>query len=349
MQKTIFVVDDCGTNLALAEKALESQYLVMTMSSAAKMFAIMGKVTPDLILLDIDMPEMDGFEAIKRLKASDKYANIPVIFLTAMSETETEASGIELGAVDFIVKPFSLPVLLNRIKNHLQIDEMIRERTEQLRERTGQLVQLQNSVVFTLADVIENRDKGTGGHIDRTTEYTRILMEAMMARGLYADEMRKWDMDMAVSSARLHDLGKVAIPDSILNKPDKLTPEEFSVIKTHIAAGETIIDHMIELSGDLEFLCHAKLFIAYHHEKWNGAGYPYGLKETEIPLQGRILAVVDAYDALTSERSYKKALSVGQAIQIIEDDMGTHFDPHIAAVFIEVKNKMELAKAKLYL
>ena len=347
MQKTIFIVDDSATNLATAEKALETQYLVITLSSASKMFTIVGKMTPDLILLDIDMPIMNGFEAMTRLKAGGLYAEIPVIFLTGLMDADTEAHGIALGAVDFIVKPFSVPVLLNRIKKHLNIDELIRERTAQLHERTAQLVRLQNGIVFTLADVVENRDKNTGGHIDRTTIYTSILLDAMIEHGLYIDEIRTWNLDSIVSSARLHDLGKIAIPDSILNKPDKLTSEEFSVIKTHSVAGERIIDHMIARTGEMEFLNNAKLFAAYHHEKWNGDGYPYGLHGAQIPLHGRIMAIVDVYDALTSERPYKKAFTGEEAARVIEDNSGTHFDPLIATVFCEMKDKIELVKNRL--
>jgi len=347
MQKTIFVVDDSATNLAKADEALEKQYLVITLSSAEKMFAALEKVTPNLILLDIEMPEMTGFEAIERLKSGDLYAKIPVIFLTSMSETETEARGIELGAVDFIVKPFSVPVLLNRIKNHLYVDQLIRDRTAQLVERTAQLERLQNSIVFTLADVIENRDANTGGHIDRTTVYIEMLIGVMAEHGLYIDDMNEWDPDPVMSSARLHDLGKIAIPDSILNKPDRLDPDEFTVIKTHCVAGERIIDHMVSRTGEADFLHHAKLFAAFHHEKWNGEGYPYRLKETAIPLHGRIMAIVDVYDALTSQRPYKRAFTSEEAIGIIRNDAGTHFDPYIADVFCEIKDKLELAKVRL--
>ena len=343
MQKTIFVVDDSATNLAVAENALEKLYLVIPMVSATKMFTTLEKIKPDIILLDIDMPEMDGLEAITRLKANDLYADIPVIFLTAITEPTTEARGIELGAVDFIVKPFSEPVLLNRVKNHLHINELIKERTIQLCERTSQLDRLKNSVVYTLADVVEKRDRNTGGHIERTTKYITVLINAMIKSGLYAAELRTWDLASVASSAKLHDLGKVAVPDAILNKPDKLTSEEFEIIKTHPIAGEHFIDHMIERSGEMEFLLNAKLFAAYHHERWDGKGYPYGLKETEIPLQGRIMAVVDVYDALTTERPYKKAYTTEQAIKIIEDGAGTHFDPYIADVFIRIKNEIELA------
>jgi len=346
-QKTIFVIDDSASHLATAEEALEKHYLVMTMSSAAKMFAMLGRIVPDLILLDIEMPETDGFGAIKQLKANRAYASIPVIFLTSHTDSQLEAEGIDLGAVDFITKPFSEPVLQNRIKNHLNVDEMIRDRTEQLREKTDQLTRLKNSIVFTLADVVENRDKNTGGHIERTTVYIKLLMDEMMTRGVYADEIRGWDLDSVVSSARLHDLGKIVIPDSILNKPEKLTDEEFMVIKTHTMAGERIIEHMILQAGDAEFLHNAKLFAAYHHEKWNGHGYPYGLKETDIPLHGRIMALVDVYDALTSNRPYKKAFTGEQAIDIIQKDAGTHFDPDIANVFCALKEKLELVKLRV--
>ena len=347
MQKVIFVVDDNSTNLSMAEEALEKQYQVMTLSSAAKMFKLLEKVTPDLILLDIEMPEMSGFEAMQRLKAGDSYANIPVIFLTGLTDAANEAYGIELGAVDFIAKPFSEPVLLNRIRNHLDIDGMIRERTAQLSERTVQLVRLQNGIVHVLADLVENRDKDTDGHIDRTTSYLKILTSAIAESGLYADEMRGWDLDLIVSSARLHDIGKIAIPDAILNKPSPLTREEFETMKTHTSEGERIIDQIVFRTGDAEFLRNAKLSAGYHHERWDGSGYPYGAKGADIPLQGRIVAFVDVYDALISARPYKEPLTEEEAVRIIMDGAGSHFDPNIADVFYKVKDKFEAARTKL--
>jgi len=347
MQKTIFVVDDSATNLSVAEEALEKQYRVITLSSAAKMFSIMENVAPDLILLDIEMPEMSGFEAMKRLKAGHSHTETPVIFLTSLTDAVNEAYGIELGAVDFITKPFSEPVLLNRIKNHLDIDELIRERTKQLRERTERLVRLQNGIVFTMADVVETRDKNTGGHIDRTTVYIKILIDAMMARGIYADEMRNWDLVSVVSSARLHDIGKIAIPDSILNKPGLLNKEEFHVMQTHSSEGERIINQMIDRTGEAEFLYNAKLSAAFHHEKWDGTGYPYGMSEADIPLHGRIMAIVDVYDALTSDRPYKKAFSNEEAVDVIMNGSGRHFDPLIADIFHETNDQFGTAMVKL--
>ncbi|MDR0463592.1 MAG: response regulator [Treponema sp.] len=347
MQKTVFLVDDNATNLTVAEEALVEQYRVIALSSAAKMFIALEKFKPDLILLDIEMPEMTGFEAMKKLKSSDMYAEIPVIFLTGRTDPVSEAVGIDLGAVDFIMKPFSVPVLLNRIRNHLQLDELVRERTSQLAKRTEQLVLLQNGIVYTFADLVENRDKNTGGHIDRTVIYFRILMEAMLEREVYADEIRSWNMESVASSARLHDLGKISISDSILNKPGKLTEEEFHTMKTHSIAGERIIDKAIQQTGGAEFLHNAKMIAAYHHECWDGSGYPYGLKGTDIPLQGRLMAIIDVYDALVSERPYKKAFTHIEAVNIIMNGSGKHFDPQIAKVFNDVNNDFLAAKDNL--
>ncbi|MDR0455532.1 MAG: response regulator [Treponema sp.] len=332
--KTIFVVDDSDTNLSMAENALEDLYCVMTMPSAAKMFTLLDKVTPDLILLDIEMPDMNGFEALQELRTHETYAGIPVIFLTGLTDVSTEVQGFELGAVDFIAKPFSAPVLLNRIKTHLDIDDLIHKRTTQLRR-------LQNSLVYVLANMVESRDKTTGGHIERTTAYIKILMNAMLERGVYVDELRSWDIDLVASSARLHDLGKITISDLVLNKPDKLTKEEYEMIKRHAQEGERNIDQIVSRTGNEAFLHHAKLFAGYHHEHWDGTGYPYGLKETMIPLQGRILAVADVYDALVSVRPYKKAYTHEEAMNVIMSSSGKHFDPNIADVFYEVKEQFE--------
>ncbi|MDR2036086.1 MAG: response regulator [Coriobacteriales bacterium] len=338
--KTVFVVDDNDTNLAMAELALEQDYRVVSMPSAAKMFVMLKKITPDLILLDIEMPEMDGFEALKILKATPAYANIPVIFVTNMSDSSNEAYGIELGAVDFIAKPVSKPVLLNRLKHHLYIGDIINE-------RMTELLKLQNGIVFTMADLVESRDKNTGGHIDRIAQYARILVDAMIKIGLYSDELQAWDKEAFFSATRLHDLGKIAIPDAVLNKPDSLTDDEFKVMKTHPMESKKILDKTIERTDGTEFLLNAKLAAVYHHERWDGKGYPYGLEGTDIPLQGRIVAVVDVYDALVSERPYKKPLTDDEAMKAIEDGSGKQFDPNIVKVFIDLKEKVNAERHKL--
>ena len=339
MQKTIFVVDDNDTNLSMAEEALEEQYRVMTLPSAAKMFALLEKITPDLILLDIEMPEINGFDALRRLKTNVSYAGIPVIFLTSMNDAATEVHGFQLGVVDFISKPFSAPVLLNRIRTHLSIDEIIRERTAQIQK-------LQNGIIFVFADMVENRDDKTGGHVERTEYYIRILSEAMLERGVYADAIHDMDLELLSLSARLHDVGKIAIPDRVLNKPGKLDDEEWKIMKTHTTEGEHVIDAMVARTDNVEFLRHAKLFAGYHHERWDGTGYPYGLKDTKIPIQGRIMAIVDVYDALVSSRPYKKAFREDETISIIKDGSGKHFDPYIMDVFLELTDKFSEIKQK---
>ncbi|MDR1838337.1 MAG: response regulator [Treponema sp.] len=338
--KTIFVVDDSDTNLSMAEAALENYYRVMTMPSAEKMFELLEKITPDLILLDIEMPQTDGFEALKRLKSEGRWSDIPVMFLTGRTDADVEVHGFEMGAVDFVTKPFSAPVLLNRVKTHLDIDEIIHE-------RTAQLHRLQNSIVSVLANIVENRDKGTGGHIERTSAYIKILIDGMKERGVYLEEISRWDVEKIISSARMHDLGKISITDIIMNKPEKLTDEEYELMKTHAIEGERIIDEIILRTGEGEFLRNARLFAGSHHERWDGKGYPRGLKGNEIPLQGRIMAIVDVYDALVSERPYKKAFTEENAVQIIMQNAGTQYDPKIAEVFYQVKDRFNAIRSSL--
>ncbi|MCL1821147.1 MAG: response regulator [Oscillospiraceae bacterium] len=342
--KTVFVVDDNNVNLLAAENTLSERYNVFTLSSAANMFELLEDVTPDLILLDIAMPSVNGLDTLRLLKDNAKYAEIPVIFLTANIDNEVEALGIEMGAIDFITKPFSVSVLLNRIHRHLEIEGIIRERTDMLRQRTERLLKLQNGMVSVLANMVENRDKLTSRHNERTTGYIRVLLNAMVKRGVYIDEIQGWcsdgasDFEVVISSARLHDIGKIIVTDLILNKPDKLTDAEYEIMKTHAAEGERIIESIIAESGGEVFLHNAKLFAGSHHERWDGKGYPRGLKGAEIPLQGRIMAIADVYDALINERPYKKAMPHESAVEIIKESRGTQFDPRLVDVFLEVSD-----------
>ncbi|MCL2264891.1 MAG: response regulator [Treponema sp.] len=337
--KTIFVVDDNNINLLSADEALSGDYQVYTMPSAAGMFELLKDVKPDIILLDILMPDMDGFKALKKLKSIVEYVEIPVIFVTSRNDSITESLGLELGAVDFITKPFSAPVLLNRIKTHLEIEDIIHERTESLKK-------LKNGILSVLANMVENRDEITGKHIERTTCYIKLLLDAMFENEVYIDEIARWDIELAVSSARLHDIGKIVITDMILKKPESLTDDEFDTIKTHAAEGEKIIDKIIMESGDDIFLQYAKLFAGYHHERWDGTGYPYGLKGNEIPLQGRIMAIADVYDALVSKRPYKKAFPHNEAVKIITNNSGKHFDPELIRIFLLCEKEFEKVDAQ---
>jgi len=327
--KTIFIVDDNDTNLMAAKTALDTTYKTFALPSAAKMFKLLEKITPDLILLDVDMPEMDGFQAMSVLKSDEKLKTIPVIFLTAKNDAGSEIRGFEMGALDFINKPFSAPVLIKRIETHIETDRLIKESQQAVRD-------IHNATISVIADVVESRDKVTGGHIERTQAYLEILVNALIRDGIYENEISNWDKNLLLSSAQLHDVGKIHVSDLILNKPGKLTDEEFKLIKQHCADGERIIDEIISKTKDDGFLRHAKKFAGYHHEKWNGTGYPRELKEEEIPLEGRIMAIADVYDALVSERPYKKPFTHEEAVQIIKDGSGTHFDPKIAGTFLTV-------------
>ena len=333
--KTLFVVDDNDVNLVKAKQVLDGFYRVLTLPSASKMFSLLKKITPDLILLDVEMPEMDGFTALEKLKENPKTADIPVIILTAHKDEYSEAHGFKLGAVDFISKPFSTEVLLNRMETHLNIDGLIKKRTEKI-------MQLKNGIISVIADIVESRDEITGGHVERTTTYLKLMINAMKSKGIYAEEIEKWDLSVVIPSARLHDVGKIKVSDVILNKPSSLTTEEFEIMKKHAIDGEQIIEQMITKIGEESFLLHAKLFAGYHHEWWNGKGYSRGLKGEEIPLQGRIMAIVDVYDALVSDRPYKKAFTHEKAVEIINNDKGTHFDPQLVDIFMSVSD--ELAK-----
>ena len=327
--KIVFIVDDSVTNLVIAKNALAGAYKTFTLPSAERMFHLIEKITPDLILLDVDMPDMDGFEALSILKADDKLKTIPVIFLTAKNDAESEIHGFEIGAVDFITKPFSAPVLIRRIETHIETDMLIKEGLRSVRK-------IHNATISVIANMVERRDEVTGRHIDRIQKYLSLLVSELLRCGVYADEMSGWDLDLLLPSAQLHDVGKITVSDMLLNKPGKLTGEEFDNIKCHCAEGERIIDGIIEKTEEDRFLLHAKRFAGFHHERWDGTGYPRGLGGEDIPLEGRIMAIADVYDALVSERPYKKPLTHKDAVEIIKKDSGTHFDPKLVEAFLSV-------------
>jgi len=346
-RKIIFLVDDNPTNLSVGSDALDKHYDVLTFNSGTRLLKMLEKTSPDLILLDVSMPEMNGYEVIKRIKNTPETAHVPVIFLTAKSDGESELEGLSLGAIDYIIKPFSPPLLLKRIEVHLLVEAQKRKLIhfnnnlrQMIDEKTKTVVELQNAVLKTMAELVECRDVITGGHIERTQKHLRILMEALLERGMYQEETDSWDLELVWQSAQLHDVGKIAIKDKILKKPGKLTDEEFEEVKSHPLFGAQVIEKIEESTTDKTFLEYAKIFALTHHEKWDGSGYPCGLKGEEIPLLGRIMAIVDVYDALVSERPYKKAFLHDEAIKIIVDGSGTHFDPDLVEMFLEVSHEI---------
>jgi putative two-component system response regulator len=343
--KKIFAVDDNETNRISAKAALEGYYVAYAIPSAEKMFKLLEKITPDLILLDVDMPDKNGFDVIRMLKADPRYKSIPVIFLTSMIDPDAEIRGFELGVIDYIRKPFSPPVLVKRIGHHLETNKLIEKSLKAVHD-------LHYATIGVIANLVESRDSITGKHIERTQEYLKILVDELVRTGVYADEMSNWDMNLLLPSAQLHDVGKIIVSDVILNKPSKLTDEEFATIKKHSSEGERVICEIINKTEEGDFLFHARRFAGSHHEKWNGTGYPHGLSGEDIPLEGRIMAIADVYDALVSERPYKKAFTHENAVEIIQKDSGVHFDPKIVGVFLNVaddfrKKSIELKEKNL--
>ncbi|MCL2755116.1 MAG: response regulator, partial [Oscillospiraceae bacterium] len=294
------------------------------------------KVIPDLILLDVDMPVIDGFEALEKLKADARTRDVPVIFLTARTDCQAELRGFEMGALDFINKPFSPPSLIKRIECHIEMDKLLKKSRQEVRD-------VHNALINVISDLVETRDKVTGsGHIKRTQKYLELLIGELIRGEVYGDEISLWDTDLVIPAAQLHDVGKICTNEFILKKPDKLTPGEFEAVKLHCIEGERILN-MALASKDDAFLEYALRFAAYHHEKWDGTGYPRGLRGEDIPIEGRIMAVVDVYDILVTKLSYKDALSHDEAVGIISRESGKHFDPKIAAAFINIADDIRAA------
>jgi putative two-component system response regulator len=334
------------SNLTTGKAMLKEYYDIFSIPSGARLFEILEKVTPDLILLDIEMPEMNGYDALKKLKAEKKTHDIPVIFLTAKNDPGSEFEGLNLGAIDYVFKPFSPPLLLKRIENHLLMRNQqtaLKDYNDNLQQmvqkRTRQVVELQNSILNAVTEMVEFRDDVTGGHIERTQNYLKLLVDKLLTEKIYWEEVSTWNLEFLVPSAQLHDVGKIAISDAILNKPGKLSPEEFEIMKTHTSIGERAIEDIMKKNSENDFLYHAKIFAGAHHEKWDGSGYPRGLKNSVIPLQGRLMAVADVYDALIAERPYKKALGTREAERIIIEGREKHFDPVLVELFQELSSE----------
>lgn len=353
-RKQIILVDDSPTNLIVGKNTLSDIYDTLTVPSGEKLLKLLKTLHPDLILLDVGMPGMDGYEVIRRIKENEKTKDIPVIFLTAKGDVESELQGLTLGAIDYISKPFSPPLLRKRVETHLLVVEQRHELKRYndnlqdiVREKTRTVVELQNAVISTVAELVECRDDVTGSHISRTQSYLRILLNEMIKQGIYTEEVSQWELEFLLPSAQLHDVGKIMIPDYILKKSGKLTDEEYEKMKQHPVQGALIIEMIEQNTIEKTFLMHAKIFALNHHEKWDGSGYPSGLRGTDIPLQGRLMALVDVYDAMVSERPYKEAMSHEQAKQIICEGRGSHFDPILTDVFLEVADQFASVKESM--
>jgi len=333
----VLIVDDNATNLRHLIETLKPYYKVYAAPSGEWAFKFLEQNTPDLILLDIEMPDMDGYEVISTLKQNSRWADIPVLFLTAQEGRDKERKAFDMGAIDYILKPISAGVVLARVRTHMEL-QMYRKKLEHMVDlKTSQLETTQDSILSMLSNVTAYRDNETGAHIKRTTYYidsiTKYLLSANHKNYIISPEYAQ----NIVRSAKLHDIGKVAIPDKILLKPGRLTEEEFEIIKQHTVLGAQILnDAMADLGDTSSFLMVAREIIITHHEWWNGRGYPYHISEEQIPISGRLMAIADVYDALISERSYKAAMTHKEAVDIIVNDAGTHFDPILVDLCLPV-------------
>lgn len=347
-RELIFLVDDTDTTLVLGKRALSGLYRVVTFNSGSLMFKTLEKVIPDLIILDMEMPEMNGHDIIRLLKSNPSTFNIPVIFLTANIDEESELISFDLGANDYILKPLSAPRLLKRVQTTLQLQtqrQALVKYSQNLEgiveQRTHSVMELRNTLLNTIAHLVEFRDQSTGSHVWRTQRYIEALFDAMNARYVYTKELSQIDEMLALYSSQLHDVGKIGIKDAILQKPGKLSPEEYEEMKTHTELGGKIIEQIKEGASDSDFLDYAMVYALYHHEKWDGTGYPFGLKGNYIPLLGRVMSIADVYDALVTDRHYKKAFPHCKAVETIVNESGTSFDPLLIDCFKDVHQEFE--------
>ncbi len=326
MADWIIVVDDDENNLMMAGHILSTAHMKVTaMKSGRDLLAFLKeREVPDLILLDIKMPGMDGFETLTELRKLEKAKEVPVIFLTADDKSETEAIGLSLGAVDFIKKPFVPEVLKLRVRHMIDLDQLQRNLAQEVEKKTKENQILFLHIVSSLAAAIDAKDKYTNGHSSRVAEYSR----EMARRFGYSEEKMREIYMMGL----LHDVGKIGVPDAVINKPGKLTDEEFALIKKHPSLGARIL-------GNIEEKPRLANGARWHHERYDGKGYPDGLKATDIPEEVRIIAVADSYDAMTSYRSYRKVMPQEVVRGEIEKGIGTQFDPTFAKIMLTMMDE----------
>jgi putative two-component system response regulator len=352
MEKTeekpvILVVDDTPDNIVLLSDVLRSRYKVEVANSGERCLKLAVKTRPDLILLDVMMPEMDGYAVCDRLKGDPTTRDIPIIFLTARSDEEDERHGLLLGAVDYITKPINPAIVLTRIDTQLRLKaatDFLKNKNEflsaEVARRLAELQGIQEVTIMALASLAESRDNETGNHIRRTQAYVRLLAHQLRGHPRFAEILTEPVVDLIYKSAPLHDIGKVGIADSILLKPGRLTTEEFEIMKTHTTIGRDAIERAeTALGKPVEFLRIAKEMAYSHQEKWNGSGYPQGIAGDAIPVSARLMAVADVYDALISRRVYKPPMSHDEAATIIVDGRDKHFDPDMVDAFVELEDR----------
>jgi putative two-component system response regulator len=333
---SILVVDDTEENIEILVELLSDIYDISVAMDGEYAIESLKEEIPDLILLDIMMPGIDGYEVCKILKNNENTKYIPVIFLTALTDAREEEKGLNIGAIDYITKPFNPSLVKARVKNQLEL-KLLRDHLEDVvKQRTAQLELTQEITIESMGTLAEYRDPETGGHIKRTKNYIKVLAEKLKTHPKFSSFLTDDTIKRLFQSAPLHDIGKVGIPDHILLKPGKLTDEEFEKMKRHTIFGRDALNRSEEKLGKNSFLHLAIVMAESHQEKWDGSGYPNGWSGEQIPIPGRLMAVADVYDALISKRVYKEAFTHSKAVRIIQEGRGKHFDPDVVDAFMEL-------------
>lgn len=337
----IFIVDDVADNIQVAISHLQELQCEFAYAlSGEQALARIAASKPQLILMDVMMPGISGFDTVMQLRRQPALGAIPVIFLTAQADSEDVVRGFNLGGVDYITKPFNGMELRSRVRNHLELYAYRTRLESMVEERTSAIELLKDVIIEAMGEMAEYRDKETGGHIRRTMEYVQLLAETVAKNGHYTDQLTPEFINLLYKSAPLHDIGKVAIPDSILLKPGSLTPEEYEIMKSHTLYGENIISKLKQMAGQSTvFLQCAMEISGSHHERFDGTGYPRGLKGTDIPLAGRLMTIADIYDALVCKRVYKAALPHAKAITILTEERKQDFDPLLLEALLQVQDQ----------
>ncbi len=343
---TVLVVDDTEENIDILVEALDSDYDVSVALDGKTALEIVETNPPDLILLDIMMPEMDGYQFFKELKINSATIKIPVIFLSAISTSGNKMTGFELGAVDYITKPFDILDVKSRVKTHLSLlllnQELERQKQElesTVNKRLDESSIIHEDIVHSITTLAEFRKPARNNHIKRIQNYVKLLAENLKDLPRFRQFFDDQTIELLFKASSLHDIGKICISEQIINKPGKLTDEEFNEIKKHAELGRDSIMNIKQQEGNHLFLKFAKEIAYTHHEKWDGSGYPQGLKGEKIPISGRLMALADVYDSLISKRVYKEPISHDNAIDIIFAEKGKHFDPDLVDVFMEHEDK----------
>jgi putative two-component system response regulator len=353
---SVLVVDDTLDNLTLMAGLLKDLYQVKIANSGEKAIKFVRcDSPPDLILLDIMMPGMSGYDVCKILKEDPATRDIPIIFLTAMTATDDEEKGLELGAVDYITKPIRPPIVLARVATHLHVKataDFLRDKNgfleAEVSKRSKELAAIQDVTILAMASLAETRDNDTGNHIRRTQHYLVLLANHLKHHERFSSFLSDHTITLLFKSAPLHDIGKVGIPDRILLKPGRFEPHEFEIMKTHCKLGRDAIQSAEDQLGvEVDFLRLAKEIAYSHQEKWDGSGYPEGWAGDTIPIPARLMAVADVYDALISRRVYKEGMPHEKAVSIIAEGKGSHFDPDIVDAFMALQDEFQVV-AKRY-